>query len=215
MPDLALALPLAVPALRPQTLLLVEDSRHAAEAVRLMARRLGLRLRRAETLEAARRHLRVYRPDTVLVDLGLPDGPGLALIAELAAARPRLRRIVAVSADPDGAAGALAAGADGFVAKPLRMPGDLGALLGLPDAVAGGGPPGGADPLALRDDLLRARAALAGAAPRDYALGFVQGLALCAGDEGLGREAARARHSGESAGLLAALAARTGGMAGF
>jgi len=180
-----------LPFARPRTLLLVEDSRHAAEAVRILARRLGMRLRRAEDLATARRHLQVYRPDVALVDLGLPDGTGLDLIAELAAMRPRPRRIVAISADPDAGPEARAAGACAFVGKPFRLPADLPALLGAQDAgadldrpaltgaghrglpgdpaEAGAGPDGlsgagrnaGGDPLALCDDLRRAGALLA------------------------------------------------------
>jgi CheY-like chemotaxis protein len=213
MPETATLPPAFAPPGPAQTLLLVEDSRHAAEAVRLIARRLGLRLRRAETLAGARQHLRVYRPDVVLVDLGLPDGSGLELIAELSAARPRLRRVVALSADPEAGPEALAAGACVFVAKPLRLPADLPALLG-PGLVAPGvlpgpeaGPNAGADPLALRDDLRHAREAV-GQARLGYAVRFVQGLARCAGDDLLGRAAVAAQHSGQTAALLAALAAR-------
>ena len=65
------------------TLLLVEDSRLACEAMRLICRRSGARLRRADTLEAAERHLRSYRPGAVVVDLHLPDGSGLDLLAAL------------------------------------------------------------------------------------------------------------------------------------
>lgn len=198
---------------RVQTLLLVEDSRHAAEAVRLLARRLGLRLRRAETLAGARHHLRVYRPDAVLVDLGLPDGSGLDLIAELAGQRPRLRRIVALSAEPELGPEALAAGACAFVEKPLRLPGDLPALLGpaAPVLAAALGPEagrdGGADPLALRDDLLHARAALAGGG-LEYAARFVQGLGRCAGDAALQACARAARAAGDAELLRAALTER-------
>ena len=58
------------PPLRGITILAVEDSRFASEALRLMCNRLGARLRRAETLSAAHSHLRLYRPDLVIVDLG-------------------------------------------------------------------------------------------------------------------------------------------------
>lgn len=206
-------------AVRSRTLLLVEDSRQAAEAVRLLARRLGLRLRRAEDLMAARRHLQVYRPDVALVDLGLPDGSGLDLIAELYWMRPRLRRIVAVSADPEARDAALAAGACAFVAKPLRLPADLSALLGmdapvlptgaLPGAEAGRN--AGADPMALRDDLIHASRVLQdhGNAALDYAAGFVQGLARCTGDtalQGLAQQAVARRDAGD---LLEGLTART------
>ncbi len=101
------------------TVLAVEDSRFACDALRLMCRRSGARLRRAETLEAARAHLRVYRPDIVLVDLGLPDGRGEALIQDLAAAPPGRPAILGMSGDPAGEALALAAGADAFLDKPV------------------------------------------------------------------------------------------------
>ena len=213
------ALAPAAPFAGSRTLLRVEDGRHAAEAVRLLARRLGMRLRRAEDLATARAHLRVYRPDVALVDLGLPDGSGLDLLADLAALRPPLRRIVAISADPLAGPEALAAGACAFVAKPIRLPADLPALFGpdgpllpaaaLPDPDAGRN--AGSDPMALRDDLVRAHVELerTGVAGLDYAAGFLQGLAHCAGDDGLQAAVRHARQSRDIAPLLAELAART------
>ena len=86
------------------TILLVEDSRSASEAIRLFAAESGARVRRADSLHAASRHLAIYRPNVVMVDLGLPDGDGMALIRHLAARldpdrrhrgaqRPRARRL--------------------------------------------------------------------------------------------------------------------------
>ena len=66
------------------TLLIVDDSRFACDALRLILQRSGARLRRAESLEVARLHLGCYVPDLAIVDLGLPDGRGEVLIAELA-----------------------------------------------------------------------------------------------------------------------------------
>ncbi len=117
----------------PQTLLLVEDSRLAAEAVRLACRRLGIRLRRAETLASAMLHLRVYRPDVALIDPGLPDGSGLSLIAALARQAGRAPRVVAISGDPAMADACRNAGAEAFVEKPLNLARDLVPLFG--DAV--------------------------------------------------------------------------------
>lgn len=102
------------------TVLVVEDSRFASEAIRLLSIRSGARIRRADSLGAAHRHLAVYRPSVVIVDIGLPDGSGADLIAELARARPRLPAILGMSGDPDGEAAALAAGADAFLAKPVE-----------------------------------------------------------------------------------------------
>lgn len=102
------------------TVLAVEDSRYASEAMRLLCMRSGARIRRADCLRSARRHLQSYRPDVVIVDLGLPDGDGTLLISELANATPRLSVILGISGDPDTRDQALAAGADAFLAKPVE-----------------------------------------------------------------------------------------------
>ncbi|MEL6841371.1 MAG: response regulator [Pseudomonadota bacterium] len=101
------------------TVLVVEDSRYASEAVRLMCLRSGARIRRADSLETARRHLAVYRPTVVLVDVGLPDGSGLALISALAQANPRIEVILGISGETRTEGDVRAAGADGFIAKPI------------------------------------------------------------------------------------------------
>jgi CheY-like chemotaxis protein len=123
--------PIIRPALPLQgvTLLAVEDSRYACEALRLIARRLGARLRRAERLAEARRHLALYRPDAVLVDLGLPDGSGVDLIGDLALRGAAAPVAIAISGDPDGRGAALAAGAAAFVEKPLAGTAAFGELL--------------------------------------------------------------------------------------
>ena len=101
------------------TILLVEDSRFSCEAVRLLCLRSGARIRRADTIASARRHLQTYRPAVVIIDLGLPDGSGLPLIANLARGLPRIDVILATSGDPDLSDDAIAAGADGFLEKPI------------------------------------------------------------------------------------------------
>jgi CheY-like chemotaxis protein len=216
---------------RPQTLLLVEDSRFAAESVRLICRLTHIRLRRAETLAEARRHLQSYRPELALVDLGLPDGSGLSLIAELVRLEPRRPRIVAVSGDAERRADALAAGADIFRAKPLGLAGHLEALLGLsvehaqsllarhrllPDdgrdatagADAGIGADTGLDPLALHDDLRRAHALLHAGGEVGYAGQFVGGIARSLDDAPLTAAADLAHRQGRRHPLMAALAVR-------
>src|SRR5690606_29667917 len=101
------------------TVLVVEDSRFASEALRLLCLRSGARIRRADSLRAARRHLAVYRPAVVLVDLVLPDGSGLDLIRELTGAAPPVEVILGISGDSGQEDAALAAGAMGFLQKPI------------------------------------------------------------------------------------------------
>ncbi|MEW9921250.1 response regulator [Marimonas sp. MJW-29] len=101
------------------TILAVEDSRFACEAMRLLCLRSGARIRRANCMRSARRHFRVYRPTIVVVDLGLPDGNGTDLIAELNSAMPRVEGILAISGDGHLKDAALAAGADAFLEKPI------------------------------------------------------------------------------------------------
>lgn len=100
--------------------LVVEDSRSAAQAMRLLTLYSGARLRRADSLAAAHRHLAIYRPDVVIVDMGLPDGDGADLIGELARSDPRVPVLMGTSGDPGAEEIALAAGADGFFPKPVE-----------------------------------------------------------------------------------------------
>ena len=101
------------------TVLVVEDSRFTCEALRLMCLRSGARIRRADCLRSARRHLQVYRPSIAIIDVGLPDGSGAELIDELNRANPRVSVILGTSGDTEAEATAIAAGADGFLSKPL------------------------------------------------------------------------------------------------
>ena len=183
------------------TILIVEDSRYASESLRLLSLRSGARIRRADCLSSARRHLQVYRPSVAIIDLGLPDGSGLDLIQDLAMASPRLPVILACSAaDPhDSAAEAKAAGADGFLTKPIEtlahfqktilrhLPHDLAPK--TPHAVAGDTviP----NPIAYREDLTHAIDLLDQPdPPLPYLRPFLMGIAQEAGDRELA-EAAR------------------------
>ena len=104
------------------TILLVEDSRSASEAIRLYAVESGARVRRADSLHAASRHLAIYRPNVVMVDLGLPDGSGLELISHLATASLPMQGIIAVSGNDrdDWREAAREAGAAACLEKPIE-----------------------------------------------------------------------------------------------
>lgn len=178
------------------TILAVEDSLYTCEALRLMCQRSGARLRRADCLRSARRHLQVYRPSVVIIDMGLPDGSGAELIDELHRARPRVGVILAASADPMTRATARAAGADGFLEKPLaslaafqteilnRLPADrqpMGPRLIRDDIIR-------PDRLAYHDDIAHAADVLsedADCTKLSYALQFLTTVAISAEDGAL------------------------------
>ena len=86
----------------------------------MMCLRSGARIRRADSLETAHRHLAIYLPTVLLVDVGLPDGSGIDLIATAAEASPRIDVIIGTSGDGAQKAPVMAAGADDFIAKPVE-----------------------------------------------------------------------------------------------
>lgn len=192
------------------TVLVVEDSRFACEAMRLLCLRSGARIRRADCLASARRHLQVYRPNAVIVDLGLPDGSGTELIRELAMGIPRVPVILGISGDTSGETRALDAGADGFMAKPIESLAAFQTLLmsHLPKSLHPIGPREVSevvpepDEIAFRDDLAQIAPTLhdtPDAGTLRYAVKFLTGLARSAHDAGL-EEAARAVADSENIG---------------
>lgn len=102
-----------------QTVLVVEDSRFACEALRMICQRSGARIRRADSLKSAARHLRTYRPGIIMIDVGLPDGSGLDLVRDLSANEARIGVIIAMSGDDTNAEPAMKSGADAFISKPI------------------------------------------------------------------------------------------------
>ena len=193
------------------TVLVVEDSRYACDAMRLLCLRSGARIRRADCLKSARRHLQVYRPSVVIIDLGLPDGSGEELILELSQASPRVEVILGTSGDSFAEEAAMAAGADGFLAKPITSISHFQntILSALPPERQPSGPrlvsddPIRPDHVAYLDDMAHAADVLD---DRDsdralsYVTQFLTGVARSAGDGVLEQAAvnlAQARNSGK------------------
>ncbi|MGH1356916.1 MAG: response regulator [Thalassovita sp.] len=178
------------------TILVVEDSRFACEAIRMMCVRSGARIRRADCISSAERHLQVYRPTAVIVDLGLPDGDGADLIGALNAAWPRIPVILGTSGDDMARDPCLAAGADGFLSKPAHSLAEFQELIlsCLPEDQRPMGPrvindekiiP---DEIAYRDDLAHAADLLCDGTNDkllDYVAQFVTGIARSAHDGAL------------------------------
>jgi CheY-like chemotaxis protein len=200
--------PTAARPLLGQTLLVVEDSRFASEAIRLLALRSGARIRRADCLASAGRHLGAYRPDVVIVDLGLPDGSGLELIRALSAGEWRPRVLLATSGAPEAEGEALEAGADGFLGKPVESLGAFQSAV-LSRLPSGDGPAGPRlvcgdrvepDRLALEEDLRRAGGMLRDGRVRTlFVADFLRGVAATGHDGALAREVDRLREGPEAA----------------
>ena len=176
------------------TVLLVEDSRFASEAIRLLCLKSGARIRRADSLRSARRHLRVYCPTVVIVDLGLPDGSGVDLIRDLSHASQRIPVILATSGEDRQFVNAMDAGADGIIAKPVESLAIFQETV-LDHLPIDQHPPGlrivseemvKPDPIALQDDLTHIADVLTtsdDARTIDYITQFLMGVARSAHDD--------------------------------
>lgn len=178
------------------TILAVEDSLYACDALRLLCLHSGARLRRADCLKSARRHLQVYRPSVMIVDMGLPDGSGADLIAEVSSTLPRVSVILGTSGDSFAEDVAYAAGADGFLAKPIANLGVFqnAILQHLPKDQQPCGlrpvrsDPIHPDPVAFREDMAHIAEILSGPVDSntiDYVTLFLRGVARTAEDDKL------------------------------
>lgn len=180
------------------TILIVEDSRFVCEAVRLMSTKSGARIRRADSITNARKHLAIYRPSVVIVDVGLPDGSGLNLIENLALGSPKLDVLLGISGDPELEDQVLQAGADQFLAKPIANIGEFQTAI-LDHLPRDRQPPAprqlsqevvDPDPVAFHDDLTHAAQVLSGSRSGDtvdYITQFLTGVARSADDADLHR----------------------------
>lgn len=100
--------------------LILEDHPHAqdwlAEALGLSF--AGIAITRAADCAEARRLLPATRPDLALIDLDLPDGSGVDIVAEIARTLPGCATVVATIFDDDQHVfAALRAGAQGYLLK--------------------------------------------------------------------------------------------------
>lgn len=205
------------------TILVVEDSRFACEAMRLLCLRSGARIRRADCLRSARRHLQVYRPSVIIVDLGLPDGSGTDLIEELSQTAPRVSVILGTSGDDFAQDAAIAAGADGFLAKPITS------LAAFQEAILSRLPadrqPAGPrvlhdenicpDPIAYHDDMAHVADVLGDHSEGkilDYVAQFIGGVARSADDTVLADAAAGLARARAAGGPVAHDTARLAGL---
>jgi len=110
----------------PATILVVEDDASLNAALATTLKAAGFRPVTARTAAEGLRWFAHYAPDLVLLDLGLPDGDGLGVIADIRARKPQeggQTPIVVLSAREAEAmkVEALDLGADDYVQKPFGV----------------------------------------------------------------------------------------------
>ena len=101
------------------TILLVEDERKLRDLVRSYLERAGFTVLSTDSGAEAITLASSARPDLVVLDLGLPDVPGEAIVREVRAAAPTpILMLTAKSTEEDRIRG-LELGADDYVTKPF------------------------------------------------------------------------------------------------
>ena len=101
-------------------LLVVEDEARIIEVLRAALGRAGFVVDAAETVAEARAMLPLIPYDAVILDLGLPDGDGLALLAGLRRNGSRIPVLVLTARDAvEARVTGLDAGADDYLVKPF------------------------------------------------------------------------------------------------
>ena len=116
--------------------LIVDDHALFAEAIRLTLGAHGVEVVGiANTVEEGMSSIRRHRPDVALVDIGLPDGSGLALGERVLAECPETK-VIALSAlgDPRAVRDALRIGFHGYIIKDTSISRFITAI----EAVLGG-----------------------------------------------------------------------------
>jgi len=119
------------------SILLVEDDPALRHAFRLLLEDAGYEVREAATAAQALNAIAARAPELVLLDLGLPDRPGLEVARELMLRHTTSRiKVVALTgrAGPRARQECLEAGCTHFIAKPVE-PREL--LRQLPGMLAG------------------------------------------------------------------------------
>src|SRR4051794_24301826 len=101
--------------------LVVEDEPDARELLRRVLERHGLEVMESADASSAMRMLFGERPDLVLLDLGLPDVDGSALIARIRELTDIPLIVVTGQIGEDTTVESLRAGADDYVVKPFGV----------------------------------------------------------------------------------------------
>lgn len=102
-------------------ILVVDDEPGIARAVRMNLRRHGYDVQTAETAAAALAEYQRWRPDLLLLDLGLPDADGASVIREVRERASTPIIVLSVREAERDKVAALDAGADDYLTKPFGV----------------------------------------------------------------------------------------------
>lgn len=113
-----------MPSPRLASALLVEDNEQNLELASFLLAEAGFELVATRDLDEARRVLRTFTPDVVLMDMNVKGADGLALVQEIRA-EPRLQGVPVLALTAHAMRGDrerfLAAGCDGYLPKPIDV----------------------------------------------------------------------------------------------
>jgi two-component system KDP operon response regulator KdpE len=101
--------------------LVVEDERAIRQVLRLNLAARGYLVDTAVTGRSAVDLVQRWRPDLVILDLGLPDMDGLEVIARVRGFSAAPILVISARDTPTAQAAAIAAGASGFLLKPFGI----------------------------------------------------------------------------------------------
>jgi two-component system KDP operon response regulator KdpE len=103
-------------------ILIVEDEANIRRFVGIALQDEGFQVFEADSVKRALIHAASRQPDLVIVDLGLPDGDGKSLIAELRGWLSAPILVLSARDREDEKVAALDAGADDYLTKPFGVP---------------------------------------------------------------------------------------------
>jgi len=103
-------------------ILVIEDDAGIREVLRALLQAEHYRIIEAQTAARAEVEARSHKPDLLLVDLGLPDGDGVKVIANVRSWSPVPIVVLSARTMEAQKIAALDAGADDYVTKPFSAP---------------------------------------------------------------------------------------------
>ena len=106
----------------PATVLVVDDEPAIRRFLKSTLEHQGWAMVEAVDADEATRAVRHHRPEIILLDLGLPDRDGMALLPELKRLSDAAILVLTSHDDERSKVAALDAGADDYVTKPFSIP---------------------------------------------------------------------------------------------